>query len=65
MIHISWAARTLPLVIGIGLFLSACSSDSYDPSGYTPPDPVFGTSNDSSWSGWHSGWTNDHDYIGD
>lgn len=61
-----WVVKTLPLLIGIGLLLSACVSDSDRSFGPGDrPTTWFGISVGSSWDGWHSGSTNDHSYLGE
>jgi hypothetical protein len=55
--------RALPLLIGIGLFLSACA---VQPGGYVydgyPSYPVYGAFDFDygGWGGWHHGWDHSH-----
>jgi hypothetical protein len=67
MAEVTLVAKTMPLVLGISLLLSACAESEYGTPAYTPPEPVYGTSElgSSGWSGWHNGWARDHDYIGE
>jgi hypothetical protein len=65
---------TTPLLIGVGLFLSACAADpGYDPPtyaygySYPYPYPVDGSLyfDYGGWGGWHHGWDHGHwDHAG-
>ena len=52
--------KAIPLLIGIGLFLSACAAEPgyYGASPYAYDDPIYGlpTYEYDSWGGWHHGW---------
>ena len=55
--------RAIPLLIGIGLSLSACA---VQPGGYVydgyPDYPVYGSFDFDygGWGGWHHGWDHSH-----
>jgi hypothetical protein len=48
--------KVTPLLIGVGLFLSACAVEpDYGAPGYAYTDPVYG-SVDFDYGGWGGGW---------
>jgi|SRR5262245_29399471 len=68
MKRVSSITRVIPLLIGLGLFLSACA---VQPGGYVydgyPSYPVYGAFDfdDGGWGGWHHGWDHSHwDHAG-
>src|SRR5258706_16485904 len=61
MIHGRTTTKTMPLLIGAGLFLSACAaSTEYGPSPYATNEPIYGTLDFDygDWGGWgsYNGW---------
>jgi hypothetical protein len=55
--------KATPLLIGIGLFLSACAVEpGYGAPDYAYSDPVYGSVDFDSggWGGWHHGWDHGH-----
>jgi hypothetical protein len=70
MSHSKTMTTAAPLLIGLGLFLSACAArpDYGAPPyayGYSDPYPVAGTLDFDyggwgGWGGWHHGWDHGH-----
>jgi hypothetical protein len=62
--------KALPLLLGVGLLLSACAVE----PGYAAPaypygysDPYYGSLDlgwGGGWGGWHHGWDHGHGYRG-
>ena len=55
--------KALPLLIGIGLFLSACAAEpDYGAPGYAYNDPIYAglDFDDGGWGGWGHGWDHGH-----
>jgi len=58
----------IPLLIGIGLFLSACAVESdYDASAYAYDYAPYGSLDfdyGGDWGDWHRGWDHGHGFDG-
>ena len=65
-------ATTLPVLVGLGLLLSACAESvgysapvsgyvdpAYDPAAYGYAYPAYDSLN-VGWGGWHHGWDHGH-----
>ena len=59
--------KAIPLLIGIGLFLSACTVEpDYGAPAYVDSDPIYGSLDFDygGWGGWHHGWDHGHGDYG-
>jgi hypothetical protein len=60
--------KAIPLLIGIGLFLSACAVEpDYGAPAYAYDDPIYGSLDFDygGWGGgWHHGWDHGHGELG-
>jgi hypothetical protein len=60
--------KTIPLLISIGLFLSACAVEpDYGAPAYAYSDPIYGSLDFDygGWGGgWHHGWDHGHGDYG-